>query len=225
VQDLHQAARAKLTTGELGVGSIDLQLKDLEAAIEKKPTQQSHRIEIREAAFGSNCGFSPWTNALFGALASLLLAIPYIIYEEISIFSIDASTFADNDISLIDMVGVILYLLRWTAYGLVFGYFYPLLRGRTPISKAIMLWIAILPIEIIPLFDAAWEPDNLLQAAAIRTGQLLVFTMGLGLAWEVRIMRTADLPWSALRNIRNLRSLGPLLQQSVSRPPQLPQLS
>ncbi|MGH3389142.1 MAG: hypothetical protein ACRDOO_09730 [Actinomadura sp.] len=209
--DFRRAARGRFAAGELDIATFDQRQQGLERAMKSNVIRRPGWIGIQEAAFGSNCGFTSWANAVFATRASLVLSLPYVIYEEISLFDLIELDPANSDFlssNIMDVAGIALYLLRWMAYGLIYGYFYPLLRGNNPIGKAFALWVTILPIEVIPLFDQSWALDNLVQAAVIRTAQLLAFTIGLGLVWEMRAMHAAGFPWGWLRNIRNLRSLG-----------------
>jgi hypothetical protein len=207
--EFRRDARAQLASGELDIAKFDerQQIFDTEDPSRSRPPDW---IRIREAAFESSCGYTSWANARFAALVGLTLALPYIIYEEISLFElVNGYTLEDQNTPIVNAAAISLYLLRWAAYGLVFGYFYPLLRGRSPVGKSLVLWLVILPVEVIPLLDGTWgDTHHLTAAIAIRSGQLLVVALGLGVAWEVRTMRAGGFPWTRLRNFRNLRSLG-----------------
>lgn len=207
--DSWRSARAKLAAGELELASFEHRQKLLMPGGGRR-RHNPDWIGIGEAAFGSSTGSLPWTNAVFAAWAGLALSIPYVIYEEFAFLDlIDPQRFTDTQTPLIAGIGQVAWLLRWSVYGLAFGYFYPLVRGQNPIAKAIVLWVAILPIEVIPLLDSTWDySGDLATASIIRAAQLLAFAIGLGLVWEMRIMRAAELPWSLIRNFSNLKSLG-----------------
>jgi hypothetical protein len=208
VDDLRRSARAQLAAGEMSIATFD----ERQRALETEDLDGQRRPDwngIREEAFGSSFGYTPWQNAAFAAKIGLILALPYIIYEEMSLFNLDSDILYDRSTTIATTIGVAAYLARWAVYASIFGYFYPLVQGRSPMGKSLALWAALLSIEIIPLFDGTWDLNNLAIAIVIRAGQLLAFAMGLGIAWEVRAMRAAEFAWSRLRNIRNLRSLGP----------------
>ena len=99
------------------------------------------------------------------------------------------------------------WVLRWIAYGAIYGYAYPWLRGGTPVSKAMCLFVTILPVEILPLLYQGAQPGTfgiaLLQVGSNSLAACLV----LGLYWEARLVRAAGLRWGQIRNFRSLSAL------------------
>ncbi|MFI6237253.1 hypothetical protein ACIBD9_27115 [Micromonospora sp. NPDC050784] len=160
-------------------------------------------------------GCSPWD----GAVAAMLYATPLfvlIVGYELGLPSVPYGLIFNPPWQA---VLVLAHIMRWIAYAAIFGYFYPLIRGRSPVAKAMVLVLLILPAEllsVLALISPAGDPaagrsitasDELLLALGIRTGQALVFCTVLGLAWERRMAVLAGYRWDRLRNIRSLRAL------------------
>jgi hypothetical protein len=75
------------------------------------------------------------------------------------------------------------------------SYFYTQLRGSTPVAKALAFGVAVLATEVLPIFSITSDetsssiltpasPDDLLLAAIIRIGQVIVFFATVGLLWN-----------------------------------------
>ncbi|GGW83686.1 hypothetical protein GCM10010297_00150 [Streptomyces malachitofuscus] len=163
-------------------------------------------------ALGTSAGAPPGKEGLRGALLMQLLALPWATYQLLFTEAVghDGSTpFALGQISKL------LRFAHWALYGFVFGYFYALLRGSTPIAKAAMLMAVVLPAEllvVIPLTaDVAYTVNPSWNDTAVTcgvlAGQILVPCMVLGLVWEWRLAQAAALKWSQVRNFRRLSSV------------------
>jgi len=139
------------------------------------------------------------------------------------IMAFEVWTFIENDEAIswfpetIAVLDAARHLARWLGYALLFGYFYPLLRGRTPVVKALALSLAVLAAETPPILAALssevssniadFSGLDLVTAVVIRMGQVIVFCLVLGLAWERRLAHLAGFTWDRLRNIRSIRAL------------------
>lgn len=216
-QDLYREARAKIAANEVELAAYQKLQNDLDdvAADDSVKVTSSHgdtRVPLERAALGTSGGRSAWANGLAASGYSLALALPVISYEAWA-FYISPEGRLDFFTGL-DLLNVARHLLRWLAYGLVFGYFYPLIRGRGPLAKSSALLVALLVPELLQIATSGsllqFTPPGAdkLVAAAIRTGQVVVFCLGLGLCWERRLTRLAGLSWSRVRNLRSIRALG-----------------
>ncbi len=155
----------------------------------------------RDRALASGAGVLPYANGLAAVRIGGLLALPVIVFElVIGARAVDSEPF-------FVMAAFFCYTLRWLAYAFAFGYLYPALRGRTPLTKAIGLATAILAIEICRLAAESGANPDWRLAAGIRTGQILVFALGLGLLWERRLSMRAGVAWGVVRDFRTLRAL------------------
>ncbi|WP_329055690.1 hypothetical protein OG738_19130 [Amycolatopsis sp. NBC_01488] len=157
-------------------------------------------------AFGSGGGFSPRRNLLFGAAAAAVLALPVMTYEGwLIFFGADVEL---GRMTTATQVQQLVRLLRWVAYGGLFGLFYPVVRGDRPTVKAGFLLLALLPSELLAMATAPYSPAQTVWVAlAIRTGQVTVLSIGLGLLWERRLALAAGLQWGHVRDFRSFASL------------------
>ncbi len=220
--DLYRRARARLAAEEINLNDYNRRQRILDnaASVNGKRVDE---IPL-ECALGTSAGCTPWQNALASAGFALPIAGLIIAYEAWTLVeSNETWKFVENyeAIDLLpDTVAVLdaaRHLARWFGYALLFGYFYPLLRGRTPVVKALALSLAVLAAEIPPILAALpseassavvdFSSLDLVTAVAIRTGQVIVFCFVLGLAWERRLGQLAGFTWDRLRNIRSIRAL------------------
>ncbi|MBB6351496.1 hypothetical protein ACWGH8_30930 [Nonomuraea muscovyensis] len=197
-QELYRIGRGRIGAGEMSMAEFDGRRHDLEEAL---------RLQGRdpETAFATAAGCPPWVNGVHGFVVGLLLSMPFaFLYGWPS--GVDLSSFVFDT----------RYLLTLPAFGFLFGYFYPRVRGTQPMTKALHLMAAALLTELSGYVSTLVEPDigvmDKVQAVAIVGGQVALVCIGLGLTWEWRLMHLAGEPWGRVRNVRSLRSLAtPLL--------------
>ncbi|MFF7469007.1 hypothetical protein [Streptomyces sp. NPDC008092] len=166
----------------------------------------------RRFALGTNAGRSPWTAGIVAAGRAQLLALPWAAYKAATSGTVGADYFMPFHL---DAMFQTLRFTHWALYGFVYGYFYALLRGLTPVGKAAWLMLAILPAEILPLATLTVDPqysqapsvNDLVTGCAGVAGQTLVLCMLLGLWWEWSLARAAGMKWSQVRNFRRLSSV------------------
>jgi len=202
-QELYRAGRSRIGGGELSMAEFDRRRLELDAAL------RGHGGHP-ETAFATAAGCSPWQNGLHAFVVSLLLSLPFLIVFGVP-SGIDLTSFVFEARSVIAL----------PAFGFLFGYFYPRIRGTQPMTKALHLMAAALVTELSGYVAAIAEPDlgamDKVQVVAIIVGKAALVSIGLGLYWEWRIMYLADEPWARVRNIRSLRSLAtPLLAITIA---------
>ncbi|MFI6133393.1 hypothetical protein [Micromonospora sp. NPDC051141] len=211
--DVYRSARALLRDGSISTREYYRRQQAIDDAAATRGRVIAG-VPVSDALATSG-GCSPWN----GALAAMLYATPLfllILGYELGLpavpYTLIFSTPWQAALALA-------HILRWIVYAAIFGYFYPLIRGRTPVTKAMGLVLLILPAELLSVLSLI-EPGEdrasgnsittsgeLLLALGIRTGQVLVFCTVLGLAWERRMAMLAGYRWDRLRNIRSLRAL------------------
>ncbi|MGW2292237.1 hypothetical protein [Streptomyces phaeochromogenes] len=106
-----------------------------------------------------------------------------------------------------DGLEVWIYALRWSLYGFVYGFAYSLVRGGTPLGKAMCLLAVVLPAELTQLLYRSLEPDDFGISLRLTTGDCLAVFLVLGLYWEARLVRAAGLRWGQIRNFRSLSAV------------------
>ncbi|MFD3928765.1 hypothetical protein [Streptomyces sp. NPDC058614] len=163
-------------------------------------------------ALGSAAGVDPRAAGLKGAVLAQGLALPWAVYKLVTGETVGADI---NMPFFLDGFAVALRFVHWSLYGFVFGYFYTLLRGTTPVAKAALLSGVVAPAEVLPMFTVTIDPQytqapswaDVVVACGGVAGQAFVVCMGLGLAWEWGLARAAGLKWSQVRNFRRLSSI------------------
>ncbi|MEV4545500.1 hypothetical protein [Micromonospora echinaurantiaca] len=214
--DVYRSARALLRDGTVGIREYE---------------RRQHRIDQAASARGRTVAGLPVSDALAtaggrppvaGAAAAVGYATPLVVliagYEVWALLTAEPGVFLES--AVWEVVVVVIHLLRWFAYAAVYGYFYPLIRGRTPVAKAGALVLLVLPAELLTVLSSVsphgdWAGETsiittageLFLALAIRAGQVVVFCVVLGLAWERRLAALAGYRWDRLRNIRSIRAL------------------
>ncbi|NRQ33296.1 hypothetical protein HII36_15780 [Nonomuraea sp. NN258] len=192
-QELYRIGRGKIGAGELEMGEFDRYRMELEGALRQHGRHP-------ETAFATAAGCTPWHNGVHAFVVSLLLSLPFaIVYGWPS--GVDVTSFIFDA----------RYLLTLPAFGFLFGYFYPRVRGTQPMTKALHLLAAALITELSGYLSTLAEPDigslDKAQVIGIVVGQVALVCIGLGLFWEWRIMYLAGEPWARVRNLRSIRSL------------------
>jgi len=173
---------------------------------------ESRLRRAKRFALGTNAGRSPWTAGLVGALHAQLLALPWATYKAMTSGIVGADYFIPFHL---DAMFQVLRFTHWALYGFVYGYFYALLRGLTPVGKAAWLMLAILPAEVLPMVTLTADPQyavatswtDMATGCIGVAGQTLVLFMLLGLWWEWSLARVAGMKWSQVRNFRRLSSI------------------
>ncbi|MFF4623971.1 hypothetical protein [Nonomuraea jabiensis] len=192
-QELYRVGRGSIGSGEMSMTDFDVRRDALEQALRQHGRHP-------ETAFATAAGCTPWHNGVHAFAASLLLSLPFaIVYgwpdgADLTSFIFDAR-----------------YLITLPAFGFLFGYFYPRLRGTQPMTKALHLIAAALLTELSGYLSTLVEPDigafDKVQVVGIVVGQVTMVCVGLGLYWEWRLMHLAGEPWARVRNLRSIRSL------------------
>ncbi|MFF0792026.1 hypothetical protein [Streptomyces spiralis] len=173
---------------------------------------ESRLRRVKQFALGTNAGRSPWSAGLVGAGRAQLLALPWAVYKAATSGTVGADFFMPFHL---DVMFQVLRFTHWALFGFVYGYFYAMLRGLTPVGKAAWLMLVILPAEVLPMATLTVDPQytrdpsvsDLVTGCAGVAGQTLVLCMLLGLWWEWSLARAAGMKWSQVRNLRRLSSI------------------
>jgi hypothetical protein len=192
-QELYRVGRGRIGSGDMSMTDFDQQRNTLETALRQHGRHP-------ETAFATAAACTPWHNGVHAFTVSLLLSLPFTVVFGLP-EGVDLTTFVFDG----------RYLITLPAFGFLFGYFYPRIRGTQPMTKALHLIAAALLTELSGYLSTLVEPDigalDKAQVVGIVVGQVMVVCIGLGLFWEWRIMHLADEPWARVRNLRSVRSL------------------
>ncbi|MEV0378605.1 hypothetical protein [Nonomuraea sp. NPDC050643] len=192
-QELYRIGRGRIGAGEMSMADFEDQRNTLEAALNRHGRHP-------ETAFATACGCTPWHNGVHAFTVSLLHSLPFTMVYGLP-EGVDLTSFIFDG----------RYLITLPAFGFLFGYFYPRVRGTQPMTKALHLTVAALLTELSGYLSTLVEPDigfvDKAQVVGIVVGQVTMVCVGLGLFWEWRTMHLAGEPWARVRNLRSIRSL------------------
>ncbi|MFI6499088.1 hypothetical protein [Nonomuraea typhae] len=192
-QELYRAGRGRIGTGEMSMTDFEQQRAELETAL-------AGHGRHPETAFATGAACPPWHNGVQAFVVCLLLSLPFVFMYGLP-----------NGPDLAHYLFDARYLLTLPAFGFLYGYFYPRVKGTQPMTKVLHVMVAALLTGLSAYIPAFVEPDvsipDKLRLLAIVVGQVALVFIGLGLFWEWRHMHLAGEPWARVRNVRSLRSL------------------
>ncbi|WP_089156772.1 hypothetical protein [Micromonospora sp. NBS 11-29] len=210
--DFYRSARTQLREQTLSLDEYDRGQHKLDEAATIRG--KSIRGVPLSGALATNAGETPSANALAAIYCAVPVAVTIAGFDLWNFLAGPGHPWAYS--SGLELAWTLVRVFRWIGYAALYGFFYPLIRGRTPVAKAITLALLVMPSELLsvtgaldftPPADEAGIYRSLLLGLAIRLGQVIVFSVVLGLAWERRLARLAGYGWSRVRNVRSLRAL------------------
>jgi hypothetical protein len=199
-KDIIKGTRRKLAAGEFTSTELNELSGQLDTYAVPPPTGGSD-----DPPLGSCGGQTAWRNGWVAGRFALYISLPFSAYEWWRLLQQSGGLFTESP--TIVMVDYIRNVGRWVAYGWAYGYLYPIFRGRTPITKALGLMCVLLGPEILTIVDNQPSSAALRLAILVRVGEVVIFCMLLGLAWEWQLTRDAGMPWIRIRDFRRLGSL------------------
>lgn len=212
--DIYRDAPAMLRKGQMDLGDYQERQQQMDDAASATATASIKDIPV-EDALATGGAATPAQSARAGVVCALPVAVPIVVYEWWTLLGSDLATVVNA--TPFQLVILAAHTTRWLVYAGLYGLFYPLLRGRNPISTAGTLILLVLPAELLSVLSSINPSQTdgagittlpqMFLALAIRTGQVGVLGLFLGLAWERRLALLAGHPWSRLRNVRSLRAL------------------
>ncbi|GAA1569952.1 hypothetical protein GCM10009827_109690 [Dactylosporangium maewongense] len=214
--DLYRKTRARLGTPEVQLREYD----DAQHALDNvaQLPVPSHAITSLDALCTGG-GATPWRNAVRAVSYATPVAALLVGYELFALAAPDSGAAAMRERTVADLVELFAHMARWFVYALLFGFLYPLLRGDGPVTKAAAFVVALLGVELLPIFDLSGRSGaessvltpasgrEVLLALLIRLGQLVMFFGVLSLLWERWLARAAGYSWDRVRNVRSARAL------------------
>lgn len=207
---LRKATRDKAADGESAfLAAVAWMEKLEEASIEPEVSPAgvtTLRLSTRELAFGAGTDPAPWRRGIASARAAFVIGAPW------TLLSLTGtawhSSVTDSHPALAILAPLIPTLVAWPAFGLIFGYFFPLLRGSTGFAKALWLYaVIVIPAlsEILTSANAAhwssWTKSVLYAVEA------LAFAMTLGLWADATVLLQHEMRWARLADTHNFGAI------------------
>jgi hypothetical protein len=199
---------AKTMREEVAAGKTDFtQAQEKVAALEERASavstvaggrRQGLRVTGDELAFGTFISPQAWKRAQWGAGYAVIAGTLWVLLG-LAGASVPLSREGYPELALASSVAPL--VLRWVGYGLLFGYFFPLLRGRTGLSKSISFLGAAAAPSIIGTLAS---PGRQWHSAALLGVQLLIFAVTMGLLADVAVLHKNGFTASRLVDLHSL---------------------
>ncbi len=169
-------------------------------------TKVDNKFSAKDVALAFGPFESAWKNGVHGAKWSFFLALPWI-----GLFLVDSfvGKIPEQGYPLYTFViSALIVVLKWTAYGFIFGYLYPYLRGANGMIKGLVLWIVSVA-PFLPLMALTNISTTDWQASLFWVLQVFIQCMSLGLfAFEYPILRQDRYDWQMLFEVHGIASVG-----------------
>jgi hypothetical protein len=163
-------------------------------------------VSGRQLAFGAFLGPVPWRRALRTARLAALIGAPWTV---LSISGAALATIGHDAHPVLALSAVLLpILLNWAGFGLLYGYFFPLLRGTTGFSKALCLYGVIVVPAVSRVLTSPhpshWSSWTQTLLFALES---LAFAMTLGLRTDSEVLTAHRMRPARLADIHNLGAI------------------
>jgi hypothetical protein len=191
------AGKADFTEAQEKVTAVEERASGVSTVVLAGP-RQGLRVTDDELAFGSFISPQAWKRAQWGAGYAVIAGALWVLLG-LAGASVPLSGEGYPELALASAVAPL--VLRWAGYGLLFGYFFPLLRGRTGLSKSISFFAAAAAPSIIGTLTS---PGQQWHSAALLGVQLLIFALTMGLLADLAVLRKNGFTASRLVDIHSL---------------------
>lgn len=197
---VHKGLRAKVAADELSLDAANAKLREAErqAGIGVPGSRRAESVDRAFAHFG---GDDAWQRAKWGTAWGLLVGLPWMAVSTFA--AIKELPRSDPYPVLASVAALAPVLLQWPAYGLFFGYFFPLLRGRTGIGKATIMMSLAFAVTAAGTIAAGARGSGW-PAIALAAVQMLVFAVVLGLRADGDVLERHGRRRAELADLHNL---------------------
>jgi len=149
---------------------------------------------------------SAWQNGKKAAQYGIWFALPWTILFLRDI--VRGSAYQDGYLILDVVAWILAFMLPWVSYGFVFGYFYPYIKGKNGVKKAVSLFLTIVLPQLVWTVLARTLDSEYWFSFGFWVLQVFVHTMLLGLvAGDYETFRKAGYRWKHLLEIHRLGAL------------------
>lgn len=140
-----------------------------------------------ELAFGGFISPRPWERARWGMTYGAVSGAPWILLGLAGAsVPLDAPE-GYPELALIAAVAPL--VLRWIGYGLLFSYFFPLLRGKSGLGKSISFFAASVAPSILSTLASPHPVGEQWHSAGLLAVQSLIFALTMGLLADLAVLR------------------------------------
>ena len=190
---LAKTMRDEVAAGKTGIAQAQEKVTTLEERASATSTVavagpgRDPRVTDDERALGTFISLRPWKRAQWGVAYAAIAGAPWVLLGLAGASVTLAAPEGYPELALISAVAPL--VLRWAGYGLLFGYFFPLLRGRTGLSKSICFFAAAAAPSILSTLASPHQAGQQWHSAALLAIQLLIFALTMGLLADLAVLR------------------------------------
>lgn len=202
-RSLRAAARRRATSGDTSYEEAEAYRRAYEAPTDTLPAPPGETE--RQEGLGWGAVADPRIRALrsmgVAFVVGIPLSIPYLATAAIQLSG-------DNLTSVTtwgQIFGAVVFVLRFPLYGLVFGYFYPLIRGATGLGKSMHLLVVLVVSEGITLLIPFDSTSSFLEAFSLRALGLALLCLVLGIGADAWALRQAGSGFADLADLYQVR--------------------
>lgn len=200
---LRRGLDAKVESGDLTWAGRQSAIDEvLAAAVAARHGAPTKGLPLETAALGTHPR-DPWGWAGYTTAVALVAGLPWIALSVPGLLEFaDASGYGP----LSTIVAALLTAVSWPALGLLYGLAYPLLRGRTGLTKSLTMFVTVAVPAAVTLLLGSTAPDAWRSFLYLASQQLIVCLV-LGMATEAELLRLAGRPLSDLTAVHNVRAI------------------
>ena len=210
---LAKTMRDDVAAGKIPLARAQKKVADLENRISAQSKQdrgqtaadRQLRLADEERAFGASISPRPWVRAQWGLAFGALAGSPWVLLGLAGVHLSLAPPEGYPEFAFIAAVAPL--LLRWVGYGLLFGYFFPLLRGSTGLGKSISFFALALAPSLVGTLAGPHTAEAQWHSAAILAVQLLIFALSMGLLADLAVLRSHGFTAGRLTDLHSLWSI------------------
>jgi hypothetical protein len=204
---LAKTMREEVAAGKSDFAEAQVKVGDLEARIVATSpytpgTRERNPLTDDELAFGFFISPRPWARARWGAAFGAAAGCPWVVLGLAGTSVPLGAPEGYPELAFISAVAPL--ILRWIGYGLLFGYFFPLLRGRTGLGKSVAFFAAALAPSILSTLAGPHADGSQWHSAALLAIQLLIFALSMGLLADLAVLRRNGFTAGRLTDLHSL---------------------
>ena len=159
------------------------------------------RITAEQQGFGALTSRRPWQRARWGLVAGVIIGAPWVV---LGLAGVSWPRGPESYPELAAVAAVAPLAARRAGYGLLFGYFFPLLRGSTGLGKAVWFSVAASAPAVCAAMADAQTTARKWDSTALLVTQLFAFAMTLGIMADRAVLLENGSRTGRLVDLHNL---------------------
>ncbi len=196
-----KALNDKVTSDNVPFAEVQERITAIERQAAAPEYDDNRAVSAEQRGFGALASHRPWDRARWGLLVGAIIGAPWVL---LGLVGTSVQVGGDGWPELAAIASVAPLIIRWAGYGLLFGYFFPLLRGTTGLSKAVWLLVAAVIPALCATLATGHSTASQWHSTVLLLVQLFGFAMTLGILADRAVLRKYGLPTRRLIDLHNL---------------------